>query len=215
MRLPKLSRRQKMVRNLLFILLALFLISWENQFPSLTKGGLLRRAERMYLIETPSEVLYEEWDLDGGFIAAQSGDQLLLLNCDRTLVGLRLGSTGLYDEPILVKRDYERGGRGEWEYDYPGFTAVGLLEEAASAEVELYIAGGLNTRWVIPGEKVGEHCFKFRYERRYEENDTSLEAQQERTMLQGMYSSLGRTVTARFYDEEGVLVAEVREDRYF
>ena len=57
MRIPRLSRRQKTVRNLLLILAALALWSWEMDFPAWTRAGILRRAEQVNLLETPSEVL--------------------------------------------------------------------------------------------------------------------------------------------------------------
>lgn len=214
MRLPRLNRRQKLARNTALILLALCLISWENQFPSLTKSGLLRRAERQYLLETPSQVLRTEWDLDGGTILAKNGTYLLSLGYDRTLVGYR-GSASLHEEEILVSSDFERGGRGEWDYFYPSYQAVGLLEDAATAEVERAVGGDVNGSWVIPGEKTDDYCFRFCYVRQYAEEDTSPEAELERTMLRGEYSSSEETVTFRFYDENGALLAEIVKDGYF
>ena len=58
MRLPRWNRRQKTVRNVLLIVLTLFLLEWSCGFPPWTLEGLLRRAERQYLLEN-STVLFQ------------------------------------------------------------------------------------------------------------------------------------------------------------
>lgn len=215
MRIPKLSRKQKTARNLLFILLALALWTWEMDFPAWTRAGILRRAEQVNLLETSSEVLYEDRNLDGGTILARNGKYLLRTSYDHTLVGLRFNGAALFEETVLLEADAERGGRGEWSYYYPRFQAMGLLREAVTAELEMAIAGDLNASWTIPGEKTAECRFDFNYERKYEAGDQSPEAEAEDTMLRGAYRTSERTVTARFYDEAGELVAEVTKEGYF
>ena len=209
------SRRQKTVRNLLLILAALALWSWEMDFPAWTRAGILRRAEQVNLLETPSEILYEDRNLDGGTILARNGKYLLRTSYDHTLVGLRFSGAALYEKAVLVDCDYERGGRGERDCFYPGYTAMGLLENVSFAEVELAIAGEVNASWVIPGERVDEHCFRFAYERQYEDGDPSPAALAEDTMLRGQYSSSEVTTTFRFYDEDAELLSEIVKDGLF
>ena len=215
MRIPRLSRRQKTVRNLLLILAALALWSWEMDFPAWTRAGILRRAEQVNLLETPSEILYEDRDLDGGTILARNGKYLLRTSYDHTLVGLRFNGAALYEEAVLLDRDYERGGRGERDYFYPGYTAMGLLKNVSFAEAELAIGGELNASWVIRGEKTAECRFDFCYTRQYEEGDQSPEALAEDTMLRGQYSSSEVTTTFRFYEENGDLLFQIIKDGYF
>ena len=50
MRLPKLNRKGKIFRNVVLAALVLFLTAGMLDFPCWTKMGLLRRAEREYLL---------------------------------------------------------------------------------------------------------------------------------------------------------------------
>lgn len=209
MRIPKLSRKQKTARNLLFILLALALFSWDLNFPSWTKEGLLRRTAEMELLEEESRILYEEGDLGGGEIYAENSGVLFSVSYDRTLVGLRRGSVRFYNDDLVLTYDSEQGGRGEQDYRYPRLKAVGQLEEVAVAEVEISISGDINGIWTIPGERQNDCCFAFNYERQYEKEDTSPQARAEDTMLRGKYYERDRTVTMRFYDAAGELTEEI------
>ena len=95
MRFPKLNRKQKIARNFLLIALALLLFEWLLHFPALTKEGVLRRAERDYLLEN-SALLFigREEGLSHfreGTLYARNGDLLLAVNYDRTALGLQAG----------------------------------------------------------------------------------------------------------------------------
>mgnify|MGYP001772761703 CR=1 FL=1 len=80
-KLPRLTRRQKLVRNLLAAAVCLFLLEWMMGFPCLTAEGLLRRAERMYLMED-TELLYDGQGRGAGGVCwptvyGRNGDTLL------------------------------------------------------------------------------------------------------------------------------------------
>ncbi len=59
MRLPKLNRKGKTFRNLVLAALVLLLTAGMLDFPCWTKMGLLRRAEREYLLTEGAELLYD------------------------------------------------------------------------------------------------------------------------------------------------------------
>ena len=64
----KLSRKQKLLRNIVVMLAALGSLWWMLGFPALTINGLQRRAEQAYLLDEKGEILYSESWLDGGRI---------------------------------------------------------------------------------------------------------------------------------------------------
>ena len=65
-RLPRLNRKQRVVRNLALAALCLLLLEWMLAFPALSRRGLLRRLEHRYLLEG-SELLFTSTTADYGF----------------------------------------------------------------------------------------------------------------------------------------------------
>ena len=141
MRLPRLSRKQKTVRNLLVMALCVFLTAWAMGFPSWTEAGILRRAERQYLLEG-SEPLFTGEDRWGRTnLYARNGDLLLRAAYHRTgLFWLSPEGRWLYQEPDAVvceKLGWERDETSDEGY----FTtmAFGSLERYTEAELEVVV----------------------------------------------------------------------------
>ena len=82
--LPKLSRRQRVVRNLALAGLLLFGFAWMWDFPALSPERLVGRVERQYLIEDAQIVYTAD---DGGesdpTYYARSGDVFLLVDAEK------------------------------------------------------------------------------------------------------------------------------------
>lgn len=225
MRIPRLNRKQRTARNLLLIILALLLFEWALSFPALTREGVLRRAERQYLLEG-SELLFtgQEAGKSGfweGTLYARNGSLLLIANYDRTPLGLRSGLSCLYDEPdgiLCLSRDWRP----------LEVLAVGALETADRAELEVAIHwdgefGG--RRWdtertyTAEGERQNDYCFTFRLTPCYREDDPSPEAEMERAFFGGEGPNFTQTPVLRLYDAEGALLHEKTmdylESKYF
>lgn len=213
-KLPKWSRKWKTVRNLLCIVLLLFLMSWEMEFPSLTKAGLIRRAERQYLLED-SQLLFtghEEGKSDfwKGTLYVRNGDLFLTVNYDRTPLGLQKGFSYAYEEPdgiLCLSRTW-------WPLEV---LAVGALETADRAELEITIHwdgefGG--RRWdtertyTAEGERQNDDCFTFRLTPCYSEDDSSPEAKMERAFFGGGGPVFTQAPVLRLYDAAGELLHE-------
>ena len=112
----KLSRKQKLIRNVIVTAAALGVLWWMLDFPVLTDGGLLRRAEQAYLLDEHGEILYSDSWLDGGRILSRHGDRLMSINWERSLLGRRFGGAKLFDpnvKHILLcgSEDLKVGGR--------------------------------------------------------------------------------------------------------
>ena len=134
----KLSRKQKVLRNIFVTLAALGSLWWMLGFPALTLNGLQRRAEQAYLLDENGEILYCESWLDGGRILSRQGDRLMSTNWDRTLLGRRFGGARLFEpnvQHILFYRseDAKAGGKTYW---YPRLELWGMVEEPAAAILE-------------------------------------------------------------------------------
>lgn len=79
MRLPRFTRKQRILRNLLLMALFLYWAAWCLEFPCLTKNGLLRRAEDAYLLEKGDmELLFDGREIEEESLYAAYGRQLLL-----------------------------------------------------------------------------------------------------------------------------------------
>ena len=60
MKWPKLSRKQKLARNLVLLAVLLYGVIWTLEFPVLSQRGVLRKLEDAYLLERGSvEVIGE------------------------------------------------------------------------------------------------------------------------------------------------------------
>ena len=85
----KLNRKQKLIRNLIVTVASLGILWWMLDFPALTFGGLLRRAEQAYLLDERGEILYSDSWLDGGRILSLHGDRLMsILSIIAIVVGV-------------------------------------------------------------------------------------------------------------------------------
>lgn len=218
MRFPKLNRKQKIARNILLIALALLLFEWLLHFPALTKEGVLRRAERDYLLEN-SALLFigREEGLSHfreGTLYARNGDLLLAVNYDRTALGPQAGFSEIYDEPdgiLCLSRDW-------WPLEV---MAVGALEEADRAELEVTIhwdgsSGGrewdTQRTYTAEGQRKNEYSFTFHLAPYYAEADNSPEAEMERIFFDGGGPNFTQTPVLRLYDAEGTLLHEKSMD---
>lgn len=215
MSLPRLNRRQKILRNLLLMALALLAFEWLLEFPVLTKAGVLRRAERDYLLEN-SELLFtgrEEGlsDFQEGTLYARKGNLLLAVNYYRTALGLQAGFSQAYDTPdgiVCLSRSW-------WPTEV---MAAGTLEEADRAELEITIHWEGSSRgrqwdtrrtYRAEGTRKNPNCFVFRLTPHYPETDDSPEAEMEREFFRGEGPGFTQeTVTLRLYQADGGLLHE-------
>nr|WP_326185620.1 hypothetical protein [uncultured Oscillibacter sp.] len=214
MRFLRLNRKQKIIRNFLLIALTFLLFEWMLGFPVLTREGVLRRAERGYLMEG-SELLFigrEEGESDflEGTIFARNGNQFLAVNYYRTPLGLQGGVPKFYDEPdgiCVLSRDW-------WPLEV---MAMGTLEGADRAELEITIhwdgsSGGRrwNTQrtYTAEGERQNDYCFTFRLEPYYSEEDGSPEAEMERAFFSGQGPTFTQEPVLRLYGADGELLHE-------
>lgn len=227
MRIPRLNRRQKIVRNLFLAALALFLLAWSLDFPPLTKAGLLRRAERSWLLAEPSELLFEKprefGGGENGVLVARNGDRLLTVNYYRylpELMTLQLSDARCYGAETDFLFHYDAAARKDEDYYYPGAEVYGFLENVASAELELTIdlrtirqdgtkrdlePGTARETYHIRGERQNPWWFTFTLERKYPEDSPGAEI--EEIILSGECVT-DEVAVLRLYDETGALLAE-------
>jgi len=199
MRFFKLTRTQKIIRNLLLIGLCLFLLAWMLEFPCLTKQGLLNRAEREYLLTGPTELLFE--DREGRVLYARNGELLLRLDYETTPLGLRMGRTRLYaqsDYLLIHEMDFHPDKENR---EYRAYVA-GALEGVSDVELEVKLGTYLDQRTVLKlkGTQDGDFCFRFiPSEKEIEEGIQTLE---------NNYFDW-KSAVLRFYDSNGALLKEV------
>ena len=192
MRLPRFTRKQRILRNLLLIALFLYWAAWYLEFPCLTKNGLLRRTEDAYLLEKGDiELLFDGREIGEERLYAAYGRQLLMIDYDRTLLGLRPVGRRLYapEKRQLLDIDLEMREERGTTYYYPTGTLVGFLEDAETAELEMTVALD-DTRSVtfrMPGTKVDPCCFTFAYERQFASGENGEAARLEEELLSADY----------------------------
>lgn len=215
--LPKWSRKWKAVRNLLCIALVIFLLSWALEFPSLTKAGLIRRAERQYLLAEDSKVLLETDSYGGGYeLYLWNQGDILQIYYDHTLMGLWLDDARLYDEEFGVFGGIDLAA-GKQDGYYPiSLFAFGDMADAASAEMDITVSYTSNQRistCTAQGERAAENCWRFDVERQYDDTDTGKQAQWEREIFSGSqkdrYSGM-----VRLYDAAGALLRSWEIDQF-
>ena len=218
-KLPKLNRKQKIFRNLTLTGLCLMLMSWMLGFPALSRGALLRELEQQFLLEN-SELLFTTTTADYGFDAphtlyARNGDLLLTVNYNWTPLGLTSRRGELWQEP-----DGIRLGMGFM--DIAGsYIAFGSLEDAASAELTVTLAGkyeafdnekslGYRTyreTYTAVGERRNPYCFTFRLEPHHEKDrqlDDHWAALEEVQSLETPFGPFeAQDAVLRLYDEAG------------
>ena len=213
----KLSRKQKLIRNVIVTAAALAVLWWMLEFPALTFGGLLRRAEQAYLLDEHGEILYSDSWLDGGRILSRHGDRLMSINWERSLLGRRFGGAKIFDpnvEHILFydSEDVKTGGKTYW---YPRLELWGLVEEPAAAELEWTVTAkdGEEMTWTIPGVRKDEHCLVFAFTRNDAIATDGSEAELEEQFLLGDYVRKNWSAQICFYNTEGILTDIHRFER--
>lgn len=205
MRLPRWNRRQKTVRNFLLIVLTLFLLEWSYGFPPSTLDGLLRRAERKYLLEN-STVLFQTDSVGEGYeLYAWNHGQILQVYYDRTPLGLRLDAARLFDEETGAFGGIDLAA-GKQDGYYPiRLFAFGDMADAASAEMDItvsYTSNQIVSTCTVQGEWAADNCWRFDLERQYDDGDASQAAQREREIFSGSQKDR-YSGTLRLYEAQG------------
>ncbi len=208
MRLPRWNRRQKTVRNFLLIVLTLFLLEWSYGFPPSTLDGLLRRAERKYLLEN-STVLFQTDSVGEGYeLYAWNHGQILQVYYDRTPLGLRLDAARLFDEETGAFGGIDLAA-GKQDGYYPiRLFAFGNMADAASAEMDVtvsYTSNQIVSTCTVQGERAADNCWRFDLERQYDDGDASQAAQREREIFSGSQKDR-YSGTLRLYEAQGELL---------
>lgn len=208
MRLPRWNRRQKTVRNFLLIVLTLFLLEWSYGFPPSTLDGLLRRAERKYLLEN-STVLFQTDSVGEGYeLYAWNHGQILQVYYDRTPLGLRLDAARLFDEETGAFGGIDLAA-GKQDGYYPiRLFAFGDMADAASAEMDItvsYTSNQIVSTCTVQGERAADNCWRFDLERQYDDGDASQAAQREREIFSGSQKDR-YSGTLRLYEAQGELL---------
>lgn len=211
MRLPRWNRRQKTVRNFLLIVLTLFLLEWSYGFPPSTLDGLLRRAERKYLLEN-STVLFQTDSVGEGYeLYAWNHGQILQVYYDRTPLGLRLDAARLFDEETGAFGGIDLAA-GKQDGYYPiRLFAFGDMADAASAEMDItvsYTSNQIVSTCTVQGERAADNCWRFDLERQYDDGDASRAAQREREIFSGSQKDR-YSGTLRLYEAQGELLRTV------
>ena len=219
--LPRLSRKQKLVRNLLAAAVFLFLLEWMMNFPCLTAEGLLRRAERMYLLED-TELLYDGRDRGAGGVCwptvyGRKVDTLLAVRYGRSPLGRQLLTVELYREPDNIHCFRQMNFFGERPMRVLAF---GDLKDADRAEllctVEVTTGVGdvrrtlLHETYVAEGERTAPETMAFTLTPHYGEEDTSEAAVTERKLFGDEVAAQNYDAVLRLYDEAGRLLHEKR-----
>lgn len=203
------SRKQKIVRNLVLVLLCLFLTEWLLEFPALTDASLLRRVERIWLLEN-TELLFTAGEDDAGVLYGRNGDLLLTVPYGRTILGKQPGQSLLWEE----RDGIHCSSKDLWPLEIMAF---GSLEDAARAEIEVDIhwegsSGGRDwdtqRTYTAQGVRHNPYCFTFQLEPCFSEADTSAEAEMERAFFAGEGPGFTYQTVLRLYDGAGRMTAE-------
>lgn len=216
MRLPRWNRRQKTVRNFLLILLTLLLLGWSSGFPSWTLDGLLRRAERKYLLEDSTPLFQTDSVGEGYELYAWNHGQILQVYYDHGLMGYWLDAARLFDEEIGVFGGIDLAA-GKQDGYYPiRLFAFGDMADAASAEMDVtvsYTSNQIVSTCTVQGERAAENCWRFDVERQYDDRDTGELAQWEREIFSGSQKDR-YSGTLRLYDGDGALLRSWDFDKF-
>lgn len=162
MRIFRLTRRQKLVRNLLVIVLLMFCVEWCLGFPAWRTETLVHRAEQAYLLEPVTELWFEAEDQYGcQVLYGENNGQLICMSYEEGILGKYLENVKLYRPEVRYIVDYQTEPDGE----YVSRTArvIGFLEEAERMELELTLqdVDGVQGTLTLEGTKVDDHCFSF------------------------------------------------------
>ena len=140
MRLPKLSRRQKVVRNFFVVALCLFWMAWHQGFPARSYEALLQRAAGAYLMEAPVELLYVYEEKQ--FVYGVADGRLLRAGYEDELFGMQLNHSRLYPEEKRYvvhynTHDYDKAS-DTYTLRFDGML-IGFLGDAATAEMDIQL----------------------------------------------------------------------------
>lgn len=198
MKIPRLNRKQKLLRNLLVIAVLIFLVEWHEGFPAWRMETVVRRAENAYLLEPVTTIWFEDVDLYGRpVLYGENNGQLISIAYKDGFLGYYLEDVDLYQPEIRYIIDY----RTEADGDYVSRTAqvIGFLEDAARMELELTLEDihGTHGTLTLEGTKVNDHCFAF----------ASTPEENQSTGILWMEDIVGSGVL-RIYDSTGVLQEE-------
>lgn len=140
MRLPKLSRHQKVVRNFFVVALCLFWMAWHQGFPARSYEALLQRAAGAYLMEAPVELLYVYEEKQ--FVYGMADGRLLRAGYEDELFGMQLNHSRLYPEEKRYvvhynTHDYDKAS-DTYTLRFDGML-IGFLGDAATAEMDIQL----------------------------------------------------------------------------
>ena len=200
----RLSRKGKIIRNLLVIGICLFVMSWLLEFPALSREGLFRRAGHQYLLETPSVYLTSRLNnltkVDSFFL--ENEGRLMTVDYKKTFLGYQMGSVTLYAPEVRYLLDFNcirKEGDG-YVVQFTG-QVVGFLEEAAAAELDMTVCmeNGGQVQRTLELKKEDPYCFTF--------------ASPDETEIQAVYLLRISPAVLRLYDENGTILEETVYER--
>ena len=140
MRLPKLSRQQKVLRNFFVVALCLFWMAWHQGFPARSYEALLQRAAGAYLMEAPVELLYVYEEKQ--FVYGMADGRLLRAGYEDELFGMQLNHSRLYPEEKRYvvhynTHDYDKAS-DTYTLRFDGML-IGFLGDAVTAEMDIQL----------------------------------------------------------------------------
>lgn len=164
MKIFRLTRRQKLVRNLLAIALLMFCVEWYLGFPAWRTETLIRRAEQAYLLDPVTEIWMEIETAsrhESHMLYGENNGQLIYITYEEGILGKHLENMKLYRPEVRYIVYYQTEPDGQ----YVSRTAwvIGFLEEAERMELELTLqdVNGVQRALTLEGTKVDDHCFSF------------------------------------------------------
>lgn len=164
MKIFRLTRRQKLVRNLLAIALLMFCEEWYLGFPAWRMETLIRRAEQAYLLDPVTEIWMEIETAsrhESHMLYGENNGQLIYITYEEGILGKHLENMKLYRPEVRYIVYYQTEPDGQ----YVSRTAwvIGFLEEAERMELELTLqdVNGVQGTLTLEGTKIDDHCFSF------------------------------------------------------
>lgn len=164
MKIFRLNRRQKLVRNLLAIALLMFCVEWYLGFPAWRTETLIRRAEQAYLLDPVTEIWMEietASRYESHMLYGENNGQLIYITYEEEILGKHLENMKLYRPEVRYIVYYQTEPDGQ----YVSRTAwvIGFLEEAERMELELTLqdVNGVQGTLTLEGTKIDDHCFSF------------------------------------------------------
>lgn len=198
MKVPRLARRQKLLRNLLIIAALIFCVEWHEGFPAWRMEMVVRRAENAYLLEPVTTIWFEDVDPFGRPVLYGENDgQLISVVYKDGVLGKYLEDITLYRPDIRDIIDYqvEMGN----ESFVRTVQVIGFLEDAARMELEMMVDGS-DRSLTLEGRRVDGHRFVFAAaEESRPDNSVWLETIYVPAVLR-IYDSTGQLLETRTYD---------------